>query len=95
MSTALVTANIGWISCPPVHGSERHALYDRFDFLPGQKKRAEADLLREAKKHPIVKIWETAPGFGGIRAARLVPIVITAHISGRSDNSGVIAAWAS
>jgi hypothetical protein len=44
-----------------------------------QKKQAEADLLREAKKHSIVRILETAPGFGPIRAARLVPIVVTPH----------------
>ena len=54
-------------------------LYDHFDFLQEQKKQAEADLLREAKKHPIVRILETAPGFGPIRAARLVPIVVTPH----------------
>jgi len=54
-------------------------LYDQLDFLLAQKKQAEADLLREGKKHSIVKILETAPGFGPIRAARLVPIVITPH----------------
>ena len=54
-------------------------LYDHLDFLLEQKKQAEADLLREAKKHPIVRILETAPGFGPIQAARLVPIVVTPH----------------
>jgi transposase len=54
-------------------------LYDHFDFLLEQKKQAEADLLREGKKHAIVRILETAPGFGPIRAARLVPVVITPH----------------
>ena len=54
-------------------------LYDHLDFLLEQKKQAEGDLLREAKKHPIVPILETAPGFGPIRAARLVPIVVTPH----------------
>ncbi len=54
-------------------------LYAHLDFLLEQKKQAEADLLREAKKHPIVRTLETAPGFGPIRAARLVPIVITPH----------------
>ena len=54
-------------------------LYDHLDFLLEQKKQAEADLLREAKKHAIARILETAPGFGPIRAARLVPIVVTPH----------------
>ena len=54
-------------------------LYAHLDFLLEQKKQAEADLLREAKKHTIVRTLETAPGFGPIRAARLVPVVITPH----------------
>jgi transposase len=54
-------------------------LYNHLDFLLEQKKQAESDLLREAKKHSIVRILETAPGFGPIRAARLVPIVVTPH----------------
>jgi len=54
-------------------------LYAHFDFLLEQKKQAEADLLREGKKHAIVRTLETAPGFGPIRAARLVPVVITPH----------------
>jgi hypothetical protein len=54
-------------------------LYDHLDFLLDQKGQAESDLLREARKHPVVRILETAPGFGGIRAARLVPIVVTPH----------------
>jgi transposase len=54
-------------------------LYDHLDFLLEQRKQAEADLLREAKKHRIVGMLESAPGFGPIRAARLVPIVVTPH----------------
>jgi transposase len=54
-------------------------LYDHLDFLLEQKKQAEVDLLREGKNHSIVRILETAPGFGSIRAARLVPIVVTPH----------------
>jgi hypothetical protein len=36
-------------------------LYAQLDFLIAQKKQIERDLLREAKKHPIVGILETAP----------------------------------
>jgi transposase len=54
-------------------------LYEQFDFLAEQKKRAERDLLREARKQPTVRILETAPGFGLIRSARLVPIVVTPY----------------
>jgi transposase len=54
-------------------------LYEQFDFLAEQKKQAERDLAGEARKHPIVRILETAPGLGPIRSARLVPIVVTPH----------------
>ena len=54
-------------------------LYEQFEFLAEQKKQAERDLARESRKHPIVRILETAPGFGPIRSARLVPIVVTPH----------------
>ena len=54
-------------------------LYEHLDFLIEQKEQAESDLLREARKHPIVPLLETAPGFGPIRSARLVPIVVTPH----------------
>jgi transposase len=69
-----------WLKQLPASSKIRATrLYTHLDFLLEQKKQAEADLLREGKKHPIVKILETAPGFGPIRAARLVPIVITPH----------------
>jgi hypothetical protein len=54
-------------------------LCEQLDFLVELKQRAERDLVRESRKHPIVPILETAPGFGPIRAARLVPIVVTPH----------------
>lgn len=54
-------------------------LYDHLDFFREEKKQAEVDLLREARKHPVVRIVEAAPGFGSIRAARLVPIVVAPH----------------
>ena len=38
-------------------------LYDHLDFLIEQKKQAESDLLRESRKHSIVQLLETAPGF--------------------------------
>ena len=69
-----------WLSQLPASVHARATrLYAHFDFLSEQKKEAEVDLLREARKHPIVDILETAPGFGPIRAARLVPIVVTPH----------------
>ncbi len=54
-------------------------LRDQLAFFQEQKKQVEAELLRESRKHKIVRILETAPGIGPIRAARLVPIVVTPH----------------
>jgi transposase len=69
-----------WLDQLSPHSRSRATrLYAHLDFLLDQKKQAESDLLREAKKHSIVKVLETAPGFGPIRAARIVPIVITPH----------------
>ena len=78
----------GWVYSPRRRGewkkqlpasARRRAerLYQHFDFCFEQKKQAEADLLRESRKHRIVRILETAPGFGPVRSARLVPIVVT------------------
>ena len=54
-------------------------LYEQIDFLVALKERAEQDLIRESRKHPITRVLETTPGLGPIRVARLLPIVITPH----------------
>lgn len=54
-------------------------LYAQLDFLIAQRDEAERELLGESRKHAIVRIVETAPGIGPIRAARLVPVVVTPH----------------
>jgi hypothetical protein len=67
-------------------------LYDHLDFSLEQKKQAEADLLREAKKHPIVRVLETAPGFGPIRTSRTSVLIriATARTSPVCDAGGVL-----
>ena len=64
---------------PPSARARATRLHEQLEFLKQQKKQIEADLLRESRKHKIVRILETAPGIGPIRAARLVPIVVTPH----------------
>jgi transposase len=39
----------------------------------------EADLLREAGKHPIGKKLQTCPGIGPIRAAQIMAVVVTPY----------------
>jgi transposase len=43
------------------------------------KEEAEAGMLRESRRHPIARVLETAPGFGPVRVAQMLPIVITPH----------------
>jgi transposase len=64
---------------PPSARARATRLHEQLEFFKQQKKQIEADLLRESRKHKIVRILETAPGIGPIRAARLVPIVVTPH----------------
>jgi hypothetical protein len=54
-------------------------LYDELDALTELHDRAEADLLREAQRHPIAKKIETCPGFGPVRTAQLMAVVVTPH----------------
>jgi len=54
-------------------------LYAHYDFLLDLKKQSEQELVGESQEHPIARILETAPGIGPIRAARLLPVVVTPH----------------
>jgi transposase len=47
--------------------------------LEALKAEAEAGMLQEAHRHRIARILETAPGFGPIRVAQMLPIVVTPH----------------
>jgi transposase len=47
------------------------------DHLVELKAEAEAAMLRESHRHPIARVLETAPGFGPVRVAEVLPIVIT------------------
>ncbi len=49
------------------------------DGLAELKAQAEAALVEESHRHRIAQILETAPGFGPIRTALLIAIVITPH----------------
>jgi transposase len=54
-------------------------LFAQYDALQEIRKRAERELLGEARLHSITKVIGTCPGIGPIRAAQLVPIVVTPH----------------
>lgn len=54
-------------------------LFAQYDALQEIRKRAEKELLAEARLQPITAVLGTCPGIGPIRAAQLVPIVATPH----------------
>ena len=47
------------------------------DALVELQREAEKAMLRESHRHPLARMLETAPGFGPIRVAQLIPVVVT------------------
>lgn len=54
-------------------------VYSEYDALAEIRNGAQKELLAEARNHPIAALLQTCPGIGGIRAAQLLPIVVTPH----------------
>lgn len=54
-------------------------LYQELDGVQDLRKRAEKEMLPEARKHKITRILMTCPGMGPIGVAQLLPIVVTPH----------------
>jgi transposase len=64
---------------PQWHRGALGPLYAELDHLEELRAEAERAMVRESHRHPIARILETAPGFGAVRVAELLPIVITPH----------------
>jgi transposase len=64
---------------PPATREMVELLGRELDQLELLKAEAEASMLRESHRHRIARILETAPGFGPIRVAQMLPIVVTPH----------------
>lgn len=54
-------------------------LYVELDAARQLKLDASEQLITELHRHPISKVLETCPGFGPIRTALMVPVVVTPH----------------
>ena len=52
-------------------------LWQELDAQRELKRTAEKTLVAESHRHPITKLLETCPGFGPIRTALAVPVVVT------------------
>ncbi len=62
---------------PPARREVVELLGRELDALVALKAEAEQAMLRESHRHRIARILETAPGFGAVRVAQLLPIVTT------------------
>jgi hypothetical protein len=54
-------------------------LHSSSNALDGLKSEAEQALVKEASKHKAFRLIQTIPGFGPIRAAQLLSVVVTPH----------------
>jgi transposase len=54
-------------------------LYEELDALETLKNQAKKAMLTEAKRHPEFRLVRSCPGLGPIRAAELLPIVVTPY----------------
>jgi transposase len=68
----------GWL--PKLGEAPRAAasiLYAHYDAMNEVRKRAEKELVQEARRHAISRVLESCPGLGPIRVAQLIPIVVS------------------
>ena len=69
-----------WLAqLPPAQHRQAELLCNQLDGLVEAHTQARAWLLEESKKAPIVRVLETAPGIGQLRAAQIVATVISPH----------------
>ena len=54
-------------------------LYQQHDHLAELRKRAQKDMIAEARKHPEYRFVRSCPGLGDVRAALLLPVVVTPY----------------
>jgi hypothetical protein len=64
---------------PPATREAVEILGRELEQLETLKTEAEVAMLRESHQHRIARILETAPGFGPVRVAQMLPIVVTPH----------------
>jgi transposase len=67
-----------WLSkLPQSARSLAELLFLEYDGLEGLRQRAEREMIAEARRHDVYRIIRTCPGIGEIRAAQVLPVVIT------------------
>ena len=59
--------------------SRANRLWKQLDYLAELAEEAKKELLKEARKHASIKILQSAPGIGPLRAAILLAVAVTPH----------------
>jgi transposase len=55
------------------------AVYQELDEVTVLQQEAQKKLIQASQRYRIARILETAPGFGPVRVAQMLPIVVTPH----------------
>lgn len=75
-----VTGRQQWLERLPIDTRLAIAhLYAEYDALVPLKAEAQRALVEEAHRHPQARKLETAPGFGPVRVAQAMAVVVTPH----------------
>jgi transposase len=53
--------------------------YQQLDHLRELRREAQAELVAEARQHTVFRYIRTCPGFGDVRTALILPIVVTPY----------------
>lgn len=70
----------GWLEQLPASALvSGKAFFAEVDGLTALKQQVHGELVAEASRHAVVRLLQTVPGVGPLRAAQLVPIVVTPH----------------
>jgi transposase len=62
---------------PEASRGAARTLFAQYDAVEELRRQVQKELVAEAHRHPISRIIETCPGLGPIRAAQLIPIVVS------------------
>jgi len=69
-----------WLSkLPQSARSLAELLFLEYDGVEELRQRAEREMILEARKHDVYRIIRTCPGIGEIRAAQILPVVVTPY----------------
>jgi transposase len=69
-----------WVEkLPEKYQASAEVLFDQYDMMRQSKIKAQKLLTEELHRHPVSRLLKSCPGFGEIRAAQLMAIVVSPH----------------